>query len=134
MFLQMFSQVWLRSGVARLRMGILAGTRTCVSSLKILRKVGMPHLTDTDRQALRLADELQRAIQQWLSHQGVDPSCTVSPFVDGAGQPAVLMKLTAQAAWALMDGLHRQPGPVPRGARPAPGGAAPGPAGAPGQA
>jgi hypothetical protein len=94
----------------------------------------MPHLTDTDRQALRLADELQRAVQQWLSHQGVDPSCMVSPFVDGAGQPAVLMKLNAQAAWALMDGLQRQSGPLPRGARPAPGGAGPGPAGAPGQA
>ena len=95
----------------------------------ILRKAGMPHLTDTDRQALRLADELQRAVQQWLSHQGVDPSCTVSPFVDGAGQPAVLMKLNAQAAWALMDGLHRQPGPVRPGAGPAPRGATPGPAG-----
>jgi len=93
----------------------------------------MPHLTDTDRQALRLADELQRAIQQWLSDQGVDPSCTVSPFVDGAGQPAVLMKLNAQAAWALIDGLHRQQGAVRPGARPAPGGAPPGLAGAPGQ-
>jgi hypothetical protein len=99
----------------------------------------MPHLTDTDRQALRLADELQRAVQQWLSRHGADPSCTVSPFVDAAGQPAVLMKLNAQAAWALIDGLHRQPEQGRPGARPVPGGAPEGPGGrpaggAPGQA
>jgi hypothetical protein len=94
----------------------------------------MPHLTDTDRQALRLADELQRAVQQWLSHQGVDPSCTVSPFVDSAGQPAVLMKMNAQAAWAMIDSLDQQSGSVRPGMRPAPGGPPQGPGRAPGQA
>jgi hypothetical protein len=119
MFLQMFSQVWLRRGLVHRSMGIRAHQDQ--RQPPDLRKAGMPHLTDTDRQALRLADELQRAVQQWLSHQGVDPSCTVSPFVDGAGQPAVI------------DGLHRQPGPVRPGERPAPGGVPPGPAGAPSQ-
>jgi hypothetical protein len=81
----------------------------------------MPHLTDTDRQALRLADDLQRALQQWLSQIGVAPSCTVSPYVDGTGQPAVVMKLNAQAAWAMIDGLQQLQ--VHPGTRPGPGGA-----------
>lgn len=98
----------------------------------------MPHLTDTDRQALRLADDLQRAVQQWLSRLGVDQSCTVSPYVDGAGQPAVLMKLNAPAAWAMVDGLDPQQAgprvrPVPRGAPAGPGGPPPEPGRAPGQ-
>jgi hypothetical protein len=89
----------------------------------------MPHLTDTDRQALRLADDLQRAVQQWLSRRGVDQSCTVSPYVDGAGQPAVVMKLSAQAAWAMIDSLDEQP--TSPGLRPAPERAPAGPAGPP---
>jgi hypothetical protein len=94
----------------------------------------MAHLTDTDRQALRLAGDLQRAVQQWLSRQGVDPSCTVSAFVDSAGQPAVLMKMNAQAAWAMVEGLDQQSGPVRPGGRPAQGGPPAGPGRAPSRA
>jgi len=68
----------------------------------------MPHLTDTDRQALRLAHDLQKAVEQWLSYRGVNQSCTVSPFVDGEGQPAVLLRMNAQAAWSMIDSLQQQ--------------------------
>ena len=70
----------------------------------------MPHLTDSDRDALRLADDLQRTVDQWLSQRGVTQSCGVSPYVDSSGQPAVVMKLTAQAALALIDSLAARPG------------------------
>jgi hypothetical protein len=69
----------------------------------------MPNLTDSDRQALQLADELQKAVQRWLSYRGVYQPCTVSPFVDPAGQPAVVVKMNAQVAHAMIDGLGQQP-------------------------
>jgi hypothetical protein len=82
----------------------------------------MPHLTDSDRQALRLADDLQKAVQRWLSYRGVDQPCTVSPFVDAAGQPAVLIKMNAHVACAMIDSLGqpharsaRSAGPPARG-------------------
>jgi len=83
----------------------------------------MPNLTDSDRQALRLADNLQKAVAQWLSYRGVDQSCTVSPFVDPTGQPAVLIKMNAHVACAMIDSLQQQHGRVAEW---------PGPDGAPG--
>ncbi len=65
----------------------------------------MPNLTDSDRQALRLADDLEKALQRWLSYRGVNQPCTVSPFVDAAGQPAVIVKMNAEVAHAVIDGL-----------------------------
>jgi hypothetical protein len=74
----------------------------------------MPNLTDKDRQALRLADDLQKAIDQWLGRRGVEQSCAVSPFVDPSGEPAVIIKMNARVASAMIDSL-RQPeaGPMP---------------------
>lgn len=84
----------------------------------------MPHLTDSGREALRLAYDLQKAMAQWLSSRGVDQPCTVSPFLDPAGHPAVIMKMDAQVACAMIDSLDRQharlaeqPGPGGPGAR-----------------
>jgi hypothetical protein len=45
-----------------------------------LRKVGMRTLSDQDRQALRLADELRKAMAQWLSQRGMGPAGNV-PFI-----------------------------------------------------
>ena len=82
----------------------------------------MPNLTDKDRQALRLADDLQKAIDQWLGRRGVEQSCTVSPFVDPSGEPAVIIKMNARAASAMIDGLGEpEAGPMP----PPPGGGGP---------
>ena len=71
----------------------------------------MPNLSDKDRQALRLAGDLQRAIDQWLGRRGVQPSCAVSPFVDTAGEPAVIIKMNAQVADAMIDSLQQLNGP-----------------------
>jgi hypothetical protein len=71
----------------------------------------MPNLSDKDKQALRLADDLQKAIDQWLGGRGVAPSCAVSPFVDTAGEPAVIIKMNAQVASALIDSLQLLNGP-----------------------
>jgi hypothetical protein len=68
----------------------------------------MRNLNDTDRRALRLADDLQKAVQQWLSFHGVDQPCTVSPFVDSSGQPAVIVKMNADVASAMIDSLNEQ--------------------------
>ena len=68
----------------------------------------MRYLSDKDRRALQLADHLQKAIQQWLSHRGVDQSFTVSPFVDPAGQPAVIVTMNAHLACALIDSINEQ--------------------------
>ena len=80
----------------------------------------MRNLSDQDQRALRLADHLQKALEQWLSNRGVDQPCTVSPFVDSTGQPAVLIKLNAHVACVMIDSFneqhaHRteQPGPPP---------------------
>jgi hypothetical protein len=80
----------------------------------------MGNLSDNDRRALRLAGDLQKAVGQWLSHRGVDQPCTVSPFVDPTGQPAVVIRMNAHVARAMIDSLNEQ---YPRTAGP------PGPAG-----
>jgi hypothetical protein len=68
----------------------------------------MGNLSDNDRRALRLAGDLQKAVGQWLSYRGVDQPCTVSPFVDPTGQPAVVIRMNAQVARAMIDSLNEQ--------------------------
>jgi hypothetical protein len=68
----------------------------------------MGNLSDNDRRALRLAGDLQKAVGQWLSYRGVDQPCTVSPFVDPTGQPAVVIRMNAQVACAMIDSLNEQ--------------------------
>ncbi|WP_153530301.1 hypothetical protein [Actinomadura macrotermitis] len=77
------------------------------------------HLSDSDRQALRLAHDLREELRRALPQQAAAPS--VSPFVDPAGRPAVLMRMDAETAQALMAVLG--------GHRAAPAAPAPGPAG-----
>ena len=96
----------------------------------------MPNLSDKDRQALRLAGDLQKAIDQWLGRRGIEPSCGVSPFVDTKGEPAVIIKMNAQVAGAMIDSLQQLSGPSgpppPAGGPaepPAPGNLPPGPPG-----
>jgi hypothetical protein len=68
----------------------------------------MRYLKDSDQQALRLAADLQKAMQQWLNHRGLDDSCTISPYVDATGQPAVLIKMNATVANAMVASLNEQ--------------------------
>ncbi|MFI0412296.1 hypothetical protein [Actinomadura sp. 3N508] len=58
------------------------------------------HLSDSDRQALRLAQDLREEMRAALPHAPTEPS--VSPFVDQTGTPSVLLRLDADTARALM--------------------------------
>ncbi|WP_131732538.1 hypothetical protein [Actinomadura formosensis] len=77
------------------------------------------HLSDSDRQALRLAQDLREEMRAALPQMPAAPS--VSPFVDQAGMPSVLLKMDAETARALMAVLAERraerggvPGPEPR--------------------
>ncbi|MFI0356788.1 hypothetical protein [Actinomadura sp. 9N407] len=95
------------------------------------------HLSDSDRQALRLAHDLREEMRQALPRQAAGPS--VSPFVDPSGRPAVLLKMDEETARAMMallverreqaqrypearraDGTHVPPPPEPAMAAPPP--------------
>ncbi|WP_157431133.1 hypothetical protein [Actinomadura macra] len=58
------------------------------------------HLSDSDRQALRLAQDLREEMRAALPQQATAPS--VSPFVDQTGTPSVLLRMDADTARALM--------------------------------
>ncbi|MFI0453839.1 hypothetical protein [Actinomadura sp. 6N118] len=59
------------------------------------------HLSDSDRQALRLAHDLREEMRLALPPHGAAIPA-VSPFVDPAGRPSVLMRMDADTARALM--------------------------------
>ncbi|MFG2006013.1 hypothetical protein ACGFNU_43370 [Spirillospora sp. NPDC048911] len=59
------------------------------------------HLSDSDRQALRLAHDLREEMRLALPPHGAALPA-VSPFVDPAGRPSVLMRMDADTARALM--------------------------------
>ncbi len=76
------------------------------------------HLSDSDRQALRLAQDLREEMRAALPQL---PAPSVSPFVDQSGMPSVLLKMDAETAHALMALLAERradrggvPGPEPR--------------------
>ncbi|MFD0687472.1 hypothetical protein [Actinomadura fibrosa] len=58
------------------------------------------HLNDSDRQALRLAQDLREEMRAALPQLAAAPS--VSPFVDQTGTPSVLLRMDADTARALM--------------------------------
>lgn len=64
------------------------------------------HLSDSDRQALRLAHDLREQMRLALPRQSTAPS--VSPFVDPSGRPSVLMRMDDETARALMAVLSER--------------------------
>lgn len=64
------------------------------------------HLNDRDREALRLAHVLREHMQAWLSRHGIFGTLVISPLVDPAGQPSVLVRMNAPVAHALLQVLH----------------------------
>jgi hypothetical protein len=72
------------------------------------------HLSDSDRQALRLAHDLREGMRQALPRQVAAPS--VSPFVDPSGRPSVLLRMdeaTARAVMALLVAQGAEQGQAP---------------------
>lgn len=67
------------------------------------------HLSGSDREALRLAHQLREELRQALLGWGVSSPTAVSPFVDSAGSPSVIVRMDAESARALamMLGEHR---------------------------
>ncbi|WP_157610372.1 hypothetical protein [Spirillospora albida] len=65
-------------------------------------------MSDSDRQALRLAQDLREEIRAVLPRVAAAPS--VSPFVDQSGMPSVLLKMDAETARALMAVLAERRG------------------------
>lgn len=68
----------------------------------------MRYLKESDQQALRLAGELQAAVQQWLHDRGVTNPCMISPYVDQTGQPAVLIQMNTHVARAMIASFNEQ--------------------------
>ncbi|MEV5574588.1 hypothetical protein AB0L06_31525 [Spirillospora sp. NPDC052269] len=61
------------------------------------------HLSDSDRQALRLAHDLREELARNLPGSIASPS--ISPYVDPAGRPSVLVRLDDETARALIAAL-----------------------------
>lgn len=73
------------------------------------------HLSDSDRQALRLAHDLREELARNLPGSIASPS--ISPYVDPAGRPSVLVRLddeTARALIAVLGDRGAPPAPEPR--------------------
>ncbi|WP_026416287.1 hypothetical protein [Actinomadura oligospora] len=73
------------------------------------------HLSDSDRQALRLAHDLREQLARNLPDHIASPS--ISPYVDPAGRPSVLVRLDDETARALITALGDRgvpPAPEPR--------------------
>lgn len=75
----------------------------------------MTQLNDNERLAVQFGHDLRERMNRWLSARGIDGSVTVSPFVDSAGQPNLLIRANAHVARALTLGLEeRAQPPLPR--------------------
>lgn len=68
----------------------------------------MGYLNESDQQALRLAHELQLSMHRWLSDRGVRNTCTISPYVDASGEPAVLIKMNTAVANAMLASFNER--------------------------
>lgn len=76
----------------------------------------MTSINDNERAAVQLAHEVRGRIGRWLSQRQVNSSVIVTPFVDSAGRPNLLIRANAYVAHALMLSIeeHSQPSPPPR--------------------
>ncbi|MEV6986710.1 hypothetical protein AB0M95_36385 [Sphaerisporangium sp. NPDC051017] len=68
----------------------------------------MSHLSDRERQALRLASELRKRMEDWLGSRGIPAPLVISPFVDPAGHANVLVRMNSQVALAMILGFEEQ--------------------------
>jgi hypothetical protein len=66
------------------------------------------HLAPAGREAVNLARDLREEIRNWLACRGVDAPVVLSPFIDSAGQPNVLVRMNAYLARAMILSFHEQ--------------------------
>jgi hypothetical protein len=72
----------------------------------------MPQPRQSELDAVALADVLRVLLHRWFRHRGVRgaPPFGVSPYVNAAGEPAVVIRMDAYAAHALFYSLDESPG------------------------
>jgi hypothetical protein len=64
------------------------------------------NLSVRDRQAIDLASRLRHQIGQWLTWRGiVTATFGISPYVNPAGQPSIVICMNTSAAQALLHDL-----------------------------
>jgi hypothetical protein len=68
------------------------------------------HLSDRDREALRLAYVLREQMRAWMSRRGVTAALMISPFVDHTGRSNVLVRMDANLALAMILSFHEADG------------------------
>jgi hypothetical protein len=64
------------------------------------------HLSERDREALRLAGALREQMQDWMSRRGVTATLIITPFVAPSGQPSVLIRMDVRLALAMILSLR----------------------------
>jgi hypothetical protein len=80
----------------------------------------MPPPRQSELDAVALADDIRALLLRWFRRRGVrgTPPFGVSPYVTAANEPAVVIRMEANAAHALALSLYEQhkadgPGPGP---------------------
>ncbi|HEX6470626.1 MAG TPA: hypothetical protein VF069_16120 [Streptosporangiaceae bacterium] len=77
----------------------------------------MPPPRQCEQEAVALADGLRVLLHRWFRRRGVRdaPSFGVSPYVTKAGEPAVVIRMDAYSAHALLHTLdeHHRASEVP---------------------
>jgi hypothetical protein len=70
----------------------------------------MPPLRQSERDAVALADDLRVLLYRWFRRRGVHGALPfgVSPYVNPAGQPSVVIRLEGHAAHVLVLSLYEQ--------------------------
>ncbi|MEV5830475.1 hypothetical protein AB0L25_33405 [Spirillospora sp. NPDC052242] len=71
-------------------------------------------MTENERQAVRLADDLRNHIGRWLIQRGLQGPVSISPYVGRDGRPNVLIRTDAHVARALAMSLDERSHPPPR--------------------
>jgi hypothetical protein len=70
----------------------------------------MPPPRQSEHDAVALADDIRALLFHWFRRRGVHgvPPFGVSPYVNAADQPSVVIRMEAHAAHALVLGLYEQ--------------------------
>lgn len=66
------------------------------------------HLNDREREALRLAAALRERMTEWMIRRGIPGGVRISPFVDAAGLPSVLVRMNPHLIHAMLRSFDGQ--------------------------
>jgi hypothetical protein len=66
------------------------------------------HLSDRDREALRLAASLRARMTEWMSGRGIPGGVRITPYVDRTGQPSVLVRMNPHLVHAMLRSFDQR--------------------------